>query len=68
MIDISLHGVQVVESRAASSQSGLVRLSARGCDYAPASLFCSTPENARAIGEAFIALADEMDKAGRVAA
>lgn len=63
MIDISLHGVEVKEAHITSHMNGVARMSIDDSDPAPVSVFCGSAENARAIGEAFIALAEEMDKA-----
>lgn len=68
MIDINLHGVDVAETSITSHMNGVARLSIDGGEPAPVSVFCSSPENARAIGEAFIALAKDMEQARRVAA
>ena len=68
MIDINLHGVTVAETQAVNGLSGRIRLSIDDRMTPPITVFCRSQDNARAIGEAFIALADEMEKAGRVAA
>ena len=63
MIDINLHGVTVAETQAVNSLNGRIRLSIDDSMTPPVTIFCKSQDSARAIGEAFIALADEMEAA-----